>query len=295
MIPTFPAFGHIEPEGLGAIRNITSKFPDYSDYNCASLFAWDINQDTLVSSLYGNLVVVFSDYITNDRQVGFMGTNRVNQCMDVLKDFLSSMGLAPKIRYVPYETVSGLHRTCQVEEDRDNHDYVLDLNKIASPKGKKLRNFRRKIEKFSNLELRSEFHEIDLTDNACTEDLVDTFMRRESSKDSDYENELRAMNRLIGGSEFFRLQSYGLSIEGKCEAFIILETPGSDMAVGHFWKANTDIPGIYSQLLKLTSETLIAEGYEFMNIEQDLGIPGLRRSKELLRPSFLKKYSVTPA
>jgi hypothetical protein len=45
--------------------------------------------------------------------------------------------------------------------------------------------------------------------------------------------------------------------------------------------------------MKMTAEKLLKEKYEYMNCEQDLGLPGLRLSKQALRPHFyLKKYTL---
>ncbi len=61
----------------------------------------------------------------------------------------------------------------------------------------------------------------------------------------------------------------------------------------HFAKADTDFSGIYSFLMKQTCEYLLSLGKEFLNYEQDLGLPHLRFSKSAFQPKvFLAKFSI---
>jgi len=49
-------------------------------------------------------------------------------------------------------------------------------------------------------------------------------------------------------------------------------------------------------MMHVLARELAAAGVHTMNVEQDLGIPGLREHKERQRPvAILKKYTVRPA
>jgi hypothetical protein len=63
--------------------------------------------------------------------------------------------------------------------------------------------------------------------------------------------------------------------------------------VGHFWKADTRYSGIYTFLLHVVASALATRGCRLMNIQEDLGDPGLRGFKQHLRPRFLlRKYEL---
>ncbi|MEM6997884.1 MAG: phosphatidylglycerol lysyltransferase domain-containing protein [Patescibacteria group bacterium] len=295
MVPLFPAFTYIGPEQLVDIQRITRGHPSYSDYNQVSLFSWDIHQNTLVSTLYGNLVVIFSDYVTSDRQVGLLGSSNLSKCISVLKGFLPSIGCGDRIHYVPHETAKSLEDSFDIAEDPDNHDYILVLDRVIQSRGKDYRNFRRKIKSFRAYDSLSVFQQIDLEEESQRSSILKVFSQRELSKDNDHGNELSAMMRLLKNRDLFEIEAYGLRIDDELQAFIIIELESDDMVVGHFWKANIEFSGIYHSLLLQTSKTLCDRGYKQMNIEQDLGIPGLRQSKKSLCPKILKKYSVTLA
>lgn len=85
----------------------------------------------------------------------------------------------------------------------------------------------------------------------------------------------------------------GIYIDGKLEAFSIGSyNPVEDMAVIHIEKANPDIPGLYQAM---NQQFLLGEFPEvtWVNREDDLGLPGLRKAKMSYNPAdFARKYRV---
>ena len=65
MIPEFPEFKKLELSDKEEVEKITSKFPPYSDFNFVSMWSWNIENKIWISQLYGNLVVHFTDYLTD--------------------------------------------------------------------------------------------------------------------------------------------------------------------------------------------------------------------------------------
>ena len=81
-------------------------------------------------------------------------------------------------------------------------------------------------------------------------------------------------------------------IDGNIEAFTIGEPLNRETFVIHFEKANPRIIGLYQAINQEFCRT-IADEYRFVNREQDLGEPGLRRAKESYCPDHLvEKYIV---
>ena len=63
----------------------------------------------------------------------------------------------------------------------------------------------------------------------------------------------------------------------------------------HVEKADTNYEGIFS-LINQEFALHIPEQYVYINREEDLGIPGLRQSKESYNPDhYVEKFSVTLA
>jgi hypothetical protein len=75
------------------------------------------------------------------------------------------------------------------------------------------------------------------------------------------------------------------------EAFSIGEALNPRTAVVHFEKAMTDYQGLY-QLMNMWFCEYGLAGFEYVNREQDLGVPGLRKAKESYLPDHMvEKHS----
>ena len=83
-----------------------------------------------------------------------------------------------------------------------------------------------------------------------------------------------------------------ITIDGRVKAFTIGEQLNSDTFCVHIEKADASVDGLYrainNEFLKYA-----ADGFKYVNREEDLGIEGLRKSKRSYNPVFvLDKYAV---
>jgi hypothetical protein len=77
---------------------------------------------------------------------------------------------------------------------------------------------------------------------------------------------------------------------GRLVAFSLGSLVDDEMAVIHFEKADTAIPGLYAAINKMVLEHAFPQA-RFVNREEDMGIPGLRKSKESYNPlRMIHKY-----
>lgn len=298
IIPEFP---HTVPIHIGLkpdIDAITSQFEPYSDFNFVNMFGWDVDNSARVSLLNGNLVMLMSDYVSGESIVSFLGIHKpVDTAYTLLDEAERQTGkrelrLIPHLSAVALQQEAGLH----VAEDNDDHDYVLHLEELREHHGKDFTNFRRAINRFQRqYGTRTDFKPIDLADPHTQGDIFETFLTREHQKsDNEHENELMALGRVFDYIGDLSLLGYGVEIDDELRGFIICEGVDEKWAVGHFWKADTTYAGLYRYLMHKTVHELCDQGFTHMNIEQDLGIEGLRHMKRLFVPrSSLKKYVVT--
>lgn len=90
------------------------------------------------------------------------------------------------------------------------------------------------------------------------------------------------------------IQGAGLEIEGKMVAFTIAEPLDETSIVIHFEKACPHYKGIYQAINQLFLKNS-AGLYTYVNREQDLGDPGLRKAKKSYNPcQYLQKFLVRP-
>lgn len=278
--------------------SLTADFPGYSDFNFISLLSWNLHNSFSISRLYNNLVILFQDYVTNESSLTFLGHNELAQTTRELLIYSESSGFLPVLKLLPEHVAMPLAKLDEfrVEEDADNHDYIISLRNLAELAGSSQRHTRRLVKKFEVLHGESvSYQTIDCGDRKIHQTLFDIFLDREGAKDNDHTNELAALKRLLHYSADLPIHARGLFVDGELRAFILFELEDQKKgSVGHFWKADAKLSGIYYYLLHRVSVELSAAGFEFMNIEQDLGIPGLRQAKQLLRPvSYLKKFTLS--
>lgn len=295
MVPEFPNFTYLSDDLVPEIMRFTASLPSYSDFNAASMLAWDVHGKMRVSQLFGNLVVIFSDYITGEEFLSFFGTEDPKKTAEILLDYADTSSLPIELRLIPEEAIRRLpiNRSLVALSDRDNYDYVICVDKICSLEGSQFKNLRWQYNAFTTaFGKRASFKELDLNNKADVATIERVFLARESMhEESDDEHEIYALRRLIQYNDCFSLHARVVEIDGTAQAFFIYETV-QDYAVGHFWKANTNFRGIYPYLFRSTCRELQVTGHTLINMEQDLGIEQLRAAKGMMRGSFLKKYSI---
>ena len=105
--------------------------------------------------------------------------------------------------------------------------------------------------------------------------------------------ERQAIREMIANCAEFDLVAGAIRVERKICALAIAQRLNPNTLVMHVLKANPNIPGLY-QLIFNEFLSREARGYEFVNLEQDLGVEGLRKSKLSYHPSgMIKKYKIS--
>lgn len=300
MIPEFPTFKLLELTDREEIMTYTSEFLPYSDFNFVSMWSWDTDYEFTISTLNGNLVVRFIDYITGDPFFSFIGSNEVCATADILLKYADQNNIKSALKLIPDvigEQLSQESADVLVGEDRDSFDYLLTVEHMNGFKGNRLRgkrNFLKRCERMYSPEARI----ISLQDNKEKKDVIaivkEWMEERMSEGETPNAKEFAAISKLLNSGTIPNVLAVGVYIEGKMEGFVIGEVLEKGYAMLHFEKASSvKIVGIYSFLMHSFAVALSDRGCKFVNHEQDLGLPGLRKHKESLLPRMIKKYTVT--
>lgn len=295
-VPHFPEFRPVEAGMQPEITAFTGQFPSYSDFNFASLYSWNTDNDMSVSWLNGNLALECKDYVADDTFYSFLGNAAVAATAHSLLGEAESQGRHPELRLVPAEAAGVLadSHDFKVVEDPDQHDYLLSVPELAALRGRRHSHTRQAVNSFQRGygELAS-FREGDISDGEMHHKLYGIFQGREAAKGADAHKELVAFERSLGQQALGNLRVFSAYVGEEPQAFITYEQLDSTTGIAHFSKANMQFKGIFQYLMQSLGQTLQTEGIGILNIEQDLGLPNLRQSKQLLRPiGQLKKYVV---
>ena len=174
--------------------------------------------------------------------------------------------------------------------DPGEADYIYDLEHLASFRGNKLRKRHNQVRQFDReYEVRWQVKNVEFSHL----DSIIEFARTQSGamweSPSGTEEKL-AFNRLkeLWNNEAAGLAGVMLEVDGSMCGFSIYSPLTADTVDIHFEKADHSYRGCGAKLTAVLVEHLLAENYRFMNREQDLNEPGLRRAKEALDP--VRKY-----
>ena len=200
--------------------------------------------------------------------------------------YLQSIGVRPTFRgitegYKPYFEQAGFNIT----PDRDNFDYVYNMEDLRTLKGKRLHGKRNHINQFLS---RYTYKYITLTPDMLP-DCMAIYEEWLEGKDPEEYGVLGEKEAIRIGLSYMKelgLVGGGIMVEGKLGAFSLGERLDDEMAVIHIEKADTNIPGLYP----LINREFISHSWadmKYINREEDMGLDGLRKAKLSYSPEYL--------
>lgn len=300
MIPAFPQFKKIDVSDRADVESFTHRHPPYSDFNFTSLWAWDTAEQRMISTLNGNLVVQFTDYVTDEPFMSFLGCQETESTARTLIDYARAAGLREAPKLLPEISVNDLRASAfQIEEDRDNFDYIYSVPELSALCGPRHRSLRRDVSRFRRTHANIRVDAIDLRDEGAHRQIVsmvEVWEQRKKHKSKVHEaaHEAHAIQRLLETAQEHTLTASALFQDHAMIGFSIEELLPDQYCMGHFWKADGAHTGAYDILIHEIAQHLETRNVAFWNYEQDLGIPGLRYSKAKYGTAhFLKKYTVS--
>ncbi|PIZ86730.1 hypothetical protein COX93_03350 [Candidatus Nomurabacteria bacterium CG_4_10_14_0_2_um_filter_30_12] len=297
MIPVFPSFKKIELNDKEDVEKFTSKFPPYSDFNFVSMWSWDSHDNMVISQLNNNLVVLFNDYISEKHFLSFIGENKISDTALELISFSKSKYHSDVLKLIPEEMMNVFQKDIfKLDFDRDSYDYVYSIANLANmnnwsqnTSGKGIRRF---IKSNSNYVIK-QFS----TEDVPKEELKKMFKEWAENKNINdhFElNEYKAFERLLEIKDS-NIKFLSLYLGDVLAGFTVYEILSNDFVVSHFAKTNKKYDRAISDILNWEEAKLLnKKGIKYFNWEQDLGMSGLRYSKEKYKHSFfLKKFIVS--
>ena len=296
MIPEFPTFKKLELSDRDAICAITDHFPPYSDYDFLSLWSWDTRESTEVAILNNNLVVRFGDYLSGELFYSFIGKNNVTDTALILLEHAESVGVKTALCLIPEAVAIELEQfRFDIEEDRDQFDYIYTLANHIPYLGSSLKNVRNSREAFYR---RTPGHIpsiLDLHSEKIKNEILVLLTKWQDGKGAlGIENEPAALRRFLSTKYADDTLCIGIHYKGELVGFAIDTLLPNKFANCLFAKADVSLYGVYSVLMYENARILTSKDYQFLNFEQDLGLENLRNAKLAFEPTyFLKKYTVT--
>ena len=299
MIPSYPNFKKLELNDREEYSDYVDNYEPFSDFNFVSLWTYNTKDEIEICYLNSNMVVKFTDYETLRPFYSYLGTNMVIDTANELLKLAKNQKLEEKLSLVPEASIWTTNdpetQNLLVTEDADNSDYILSIDSIAKMKGGAFAMHRNLINRFLKRVGDYRFESISFDDDFTCRQVDSLFMKWEKNKNSpeDNNNEREAIKRLMRDTRGENIKNYGIFADNTLIAFSTSELLSNATVMAHYRKADVDYPGIFQLLENQTCKKLSELGYEYMNYEQDLGIPGLRQAKKSWNPvRYLKKYTI---
>ena len=183
------------------------------------------------------------------------------------------------------ETTAGFLRQAglTVTPDEDNSDYVYRTADLAELKGEKYHKKRNLVAQC--LETHNCRYEA-LTRKLipdCIASLDQWCFARREDLTPELAAEYQAIREMFTHYEQLELSGGAVLVNGCVQAYAVGEALTPTTAVCHFEKAASEVKGL-GQVINQWFAANAVRQFEYVNREQDLGIPGLRHSKQSYYP-----------
>lgn len=294
----FPYFEPLKFDHQALIQDATSFTDPYSDHNFLSLTAWNIDKKSLISSHNNNVIIKLPHYSVNDKYIlTVSGNNNIQHTIDHVLDEIIP-GCEKKLELIPESIAMQLDPSkFYIDEDPDNHDYIYEVNKLLTYSGNKLGAKRNFVNRFQRLYPNASYVIADIKNPAIQKELLNLFEEWSTLKeDKDEANrEKKAINNYLKNQAYFSAAICVLLYDvNKLIGFAIVEVVKEKYLLVHFEKANyQQYIGIYPYIMQVLARIASSMSCTYINYEQDLGLPLLRKSKRSYHATkFLKKYTV---
>lgn len=263
---------------------------------------WDIFEDYLCISATGYLEMD-DDIIMPFMQMpltktGKYETESLRKAILAAKEKTEEEGYPFTMRLVPAGLVPELEKAfpgeLEVIEDRDNYDYLYEKENLIELKGRTLHKKKNHMNYFlKNYQYEYKEMTADMADDIM--EFIYAFNARKET--TPYERELLIMEQEAMRDVFENIDRAGyiggvIYIDGKIEAISVGGQICPETVCVHIEKANTKYRGLY-QIINREYCLHMPEHIKYMNREEDMGLPGLRKSKMSYKPlRMVEKYIV---
>ncbi len=220
----------------------------------------------------------------------------VRAALEEAKRIFEEQGHPFSIRLLPFHMIDIIEAACPGEmkfiEDRPNYDYVYRRQDLVELKG---RDYHAKKNHLNYFHKNYQYQYMPLT-SAMAEDamqFIDEFNQRKEVPE--HEMQMLKMEEQAMEDVFRNLEKVGylagaILIDGKIEALTIGGTLNKNTITVHVEKANVNFRGLY-QAINNEFCINVPPHVKYINREEDMGIPNLRKAKLSYKPvKLVEKY-----
>jgi hypothetical protein len=270
---------------------VTHHYDLYSDFVATNIWAY-MGSNALLNFHGDGVAVRMLEDHTNIPYYTLISKRSTHTLLERILVHESSNEPTVTLKHVPKETIKYLRKSnyiISVEPDRDNHDYVYSVDKFIHFHGRKLRSKKKQLLKVQRLYPHLEVKYGLQSDLNLCEDI-------EQTKQKNWEVDYEALVRILKQQTVPQL-IIALYDGEKMVGFTVNEIISKGYYIGFSGKSDRKYPGLSIALEHETAKIMKNSfGCKYLNLQQDMGIEGLRNYKLSLSPDrLIEKYTVTIA
>lgn len=227
--------------------------------------------------------------------IGATSKEQFKEALTLLNEYSLKTGAVPEYRGITLGVKELMEEVMpnafSWEEDRDNFDYTYLTENLVALSGRAYHGKKNHVNQFRKLY--PDYEYIPITSEVIPEaiDYALAWCRqRGCDSDASLALERDAIIDCLENFESLGFKGAIIKVEGRVQALTYGEMLNSDTAIIHVEKANGEVKGIYSAInqefaMHAWGDTM------FLNREEDMGEPGLRKAKESYKPiKMIEKF-----
>ena len=262
-------------------------------------FSWDMIGDYMcmcgVSHLELEEGIILPFMLPPLTKTGSYDKESLRETIMKAKEHFDKKGEPFSLRLVPAHVVEIIKEAVPEltwVEDRPNYDYIYLTQDLVDLKGKGLHSKKNHLNYFKKT---FEYEYVPLTSQMADEAMafIEAFNRRKEIPPTEMEllkMEEEAMKDVFANLEKVGYIAGAIRIDGNIEAVVVGGKLGSETIVEHVEKANTNFRGSYQAINNEFCKQVVSWA-KYINREEDMDIPNLRKAKLSYKPAILlEKY-----
>lgn len=275
-----------------------------SEFSFSYLYMWRKSYD-MKYAITDDMLCILPKHTGGPRSASFPigfenpdGTSRsIKKFVETLLEYFKESGEEPLIHLYDESTMELLVKEFPdkfiITEDRNNFDYVYRVDELTNLSGKKFHSKKNHINKFKKMYPDWEYCRLSPENNGECMALFDEWQTDKGWEAESIGEEREALCEFLNNRDTLGYIGGGIRIGGRLVAFSFGEALGADTAVIHFEHVDPNCEGAFAIINQQFLEHEW-QNYTYVNREEDMGIPGMRKAKESYHPAFMiKKYVAT--
>ena len=260
------------------------------EYSLVNLRLWGRQRVAFV----GDYLVIFSQFERSSVYPFPIGQGDIKPVLDALIHDARARGLQCRFTSMTPEDCATLEELYpgqfHFHPDRDGSNYVYSIDNLSDLPGRKYQKKRNHLNKFRLNHPNCQFFPVEKKWMPGIENLITAWYKGRYEDDPhEYHMEQTALRRAFDHWEELGLEGLVMVENGTVLAMAIGSRLNKDTFDIHFEKALEDVDGVYAAINQAFAAHLREKYPElrFLNREDDLGIPGLRKAKLSYYPDKL--------